>query len=87
MWLWTTTALADLAGQLGANQPKIAAPYTPEQLFHAESALLQDASIIPLAHLPETYGLSARVRNWTEPVAGGWPLADVWVETQSGGHP
>ena len=80
-------ALAELAGQLGVDQPKIGAPYTPEQLFQAESALLQDASIVPLAHLPETYGLGPRVRNWAAPIAGGWPLADVWLEMQAGVHP
>ena len=61
---------------------------TPEQLFQAESALLEDSSIIPLAHLPETYGMSSRVRNWAEPQTGGWPLADVWLEASAvGGHP
>ena len=82
-----STALLHLAAQMSADKSKIGSPSTPEQLFRAESALLEDASIIPLAHLPETYGLSPRVRNWVAPIADGWPLADVWVEMQAGVHP
>ena len=82
-----STALLHLAAQMSADKSKIGSPSTPEQLFRAESALLEDASIIPLAHLPETYGLSPRVRNWAAPIAGGWPLADVWLEMQAGVHP
>ena len=82
-----STALLHLAAQMSADKSKIGSPATPEQLFRAESALLEDASIIPLAHLPETYGLSPRVRNWAAPIAGGWPLADVWLEMQAGVHP
>src|SRR5437868_11898634 len=78
-----STALLHLAAQMSADKSKIGSPSTPEQLFRAESALLEDASIIPLAHLPETYGLSPRVRNWAAPIAGGWPLADVWLEMQA----
>ena len=82
-----STALLHLAAQMSADKSKIGSPATPEQLFRAESALLEDASIIPLAHLPETYGLSPRVRNWAAPIAGGWPLADVWLEMQACVHP
>src|SRR5438270_569327 len=79
-----STALLHLAAQMSADKSKIGSPSTPEQLFRAESALLEDASIIPLAHLPETYGLSPRVRSRAAPIAGGWPLADVRLETLAG---
>jgi hypothetical protein len=35
--------------------------------------------VIPLAHIPEIYGLNGRVHDWMQPSAAGWPLADVWV--------
>jgi hypothetical protein len=39
--------------------------------------------VVPLVWLPQVYGLSARVRDWTPPVAGeSWPLADVWLEPE-----
>ena len=63
-----------------------------EQLFRAEGAMLSGYRIIPIAHLPETYGLSARVRNWVVPEEGGWKLDEVWLESGapaagSQGHP
>ena len=73
-------ALLDLVALIGADKSKIGSVCTPEQLFRAESRLLEDASIVPLAHVPESFGLSPRVRNWAEPATGGWPLADVWLE-------
>jgi hypothetical protein len=37
---------------------------------------------VPLVWLPQVYGLSTRVRDWTVPSPGEqWPLADVWLDT------
>src|SRR5437588_3398854 len=55
-----------------------------EQLFRLEGDLLSGYRVIPIAHLPETYGLSARLKNWSETLEGGWKLEDVWLE---GGSP
>jgi ABC-type transport system substrate-binding protein len=56
---------------------------TPEQLYAAERAAIETYGVIPLVHLPEIYGLGARVRNWVAPRWGGWRLDDVWLDTSS----
>jgi len=71
-------ALANVAASLDLGA--VAAPTAPDQLYAAERDLLAPAQIIPLLHLPEAFVLAPRVRNWSEPSAGGLPLADVWVE-------
>ncbi len=57
----------------------------PEQLYTLERALLLENRVIPLVHLPETYGLSARVKNWMPLPWGDWRLDDVWLDTSSAG--
>jgi len=50
-------------------------------IYKCERAIVDARGIVPLAFLPEVYGLSARVRDWVAPGPGGsWPLADVWLE-------
>jgi len=80
-------ALAALAAALGladalppGERPEASGP---EQLYAAERAIVEGFRVIPLAYLPETYGLGPRVRNWTAPRWGGWRLEDVWLETSS----
>ena len=53
----------------------------PEQLYGAERALLETYRVVPLAHLPETFALSTRVKNWMPPRWGGWRLEEVWLGT------
>jgi hypothetical protein len=55
-----------------------------EQIYFAEKSALDNFVIIPIAAVPEAYGVSSRVRNWNEPRAGGWPLAwgEIWVEAK-----
>lgn len=73
-------ALADVAAWLGAEPPRPAA--TPEELYSAERKLLEDFRVVPLFHLPEIYGLSARVRNWDPQPWGDWRLAGVWLDAR-----
>ncbi len=44
-------------------------------LYEAERALIDNARVIPLFHLPENWAWSAQVRNWTP----AW--ADIWIDT------
>src|SRR4029077_17672251 len=87
------TALENIAAALPFQAgDEIERARNSEQLFRAEGAMLSGYRIIPIAHLPETYGLSARVRNWVVPGTGGWILDDVWLESgpspaESQGHP
>jgi len=51
-------------------------------LFAAGKAARQSSPFVPIVNIPEAFGLSARVRNWSEPREGGWPATDAWVEIQ-----
>ncbi|MFN7931869.1 MAG: ABC transporter substrate-binding protein [Bryobacteraceae bacterium] len=62
-------ALRGLSAELGIAMPE-ASPY------ETEKSLIETAGVIPLLHLPVTWRLSERVRNW----AGTWRLENVWVE-------
>ena len=76
----TRTALENAAAVLGLQLPEeLERARTPEQLYRAEKAMLADHRIIPIAHIPESYGLSGRVKNWAENPAGEWRLEDVWL--------
>jgi len=52
---------------------------TPDAAYLRERAQIQDRRIVPLFHLPETYGLAARVRGWAPSRWGGWRLESVWL--------
>jgi len=52
-----------------------------ERIYRCERAIVDTREIIPLAFLPQVYGLSARMRDWQAPGPGEtWPLADVWLD-------
>jgi hypothetical protein len=64
--------------------PPLADPASPQQIYDLERMVVSSYRVIPLVWLPEVYGLSARLRDWKPPAAGGgWPLADVWLEGES----
>ena len=55
-----------------------------DAVYQAEQKLIDRAVVIPLAHLPELYGLSDRVGAWNvEAVraSGQWNFADVWLRS------
>jgi peptide/nickel transport system substrate-binding protein len=75
-------ALESLAGAVGEQLALARGTETdPAQLYAAERALLESRHVIPLAHLPETLGVGAMVRNWMPRRWGQWRLADVWLDT------
>jgi ABC-type transport system substrate-binding protein len=54
---------------------------TPQDVLDHERAVLSTYRIVPLEWVPQVYGLSSRVRNWTAPGPGDtWPFADVWLD-------
>jgi peptide/nickel transport system substrate-binding protein len=73
-------ALAALAATLGLPEPPRASSL--EVLFSAERAYLADFRIIPLFHLPVTYGVGPRVRGGPgiSPL-GEWHFENLWLET------
>jgi ABC-type transport system substrate-binding protein len=72
----------DLSHALRSVTPAGPAPPaadSPQAIYDAERALIQEHRIIPLFHLPEIYGLSARIRGWAPSRWGGWNLDSVWL--------
>ena len=56
---------------------------TPEQRYAAERALLDRGRIVPIAFVPEIYGVGTSVKDWMPPKWGGWQLEDLWLEQTS----
>ncbi len=50
-----------------------------EDLYQAESDFLKSGAVIPIACIPELFGLSPHVRNWSPARWGALDLADVWL--------
>ena len=73
-------ALASAARSLGLPAP-ILGGHSVEDLYTAERGLLLSQRVIPLLHLPVSYGLSGSVRNWNQDNRGIWHLEDVWMGT------
>jgi hypothetical protein len=71
--------LSRLAGLLGMPERVNALNSAkPETLYEAERALLEGHRIIPIAYLPEVYGIAPRVHNWNG--AFVLHLENVWVD-------
>jgi hypothetical protein len=72
-------SLAALAAVFGLPEPPRAD--TAEALYVAERNLLEGRRVIPLAHLPDTYGVSPRVKGGpgVSPL-GEWRFSDLWIE-------
>jgi peptide/nickel transport system substrate-binding protein len=75
-------ALEGMAATLGLPRPGFRADST-EELYESEDALLQSHRLIPLFHLPVSYGLSQAVKNWGATRTGTWDLDDVWLATEN----
>ncbi len=74
-------ALGALAALLDpAEGPRLAVADSPQELYAAEHKLVENFRVVPLLHIPEAHMLGSRVRGWSHGRAGGWPLADVWLE-------
>lgn len=76
-FLHTVAELADFDPSLTAL---LNDPANPEQLYSRERAVVDTYEAIPLVHVPEVVGLSARVRDWIPARWGAWNLADVWLD-------
>ena len=74
-------ALGELAAALGLPRPKFAGN-SVDDLYSAETSLLQAQRVIPLLHLRAACGVSATLRNWSEVRDGGWGLPDVWLAAE-----
>jgi MarR-like DNA-binding transcriptional regulator SgrR of sgrS sRNA len=73
-------ALSEAAAALGLELPPLPAAPSAEEMYRVERALVESYQVIPLFHLPELAGLSARVKNWQPTPAGEWRLDALWLE-------
>lgn len=80
------TALAEAARQLGLPQSAVTGTRSGslDDLYRAESALLDGSNVIPLFHLPVASAANTRVRGWEPGPLGQWSeagrsLPDVWL--------
>ncbi len=79
----STNPRAALASVIAASgQPDALPPAgaSPEQLYAAELGMVETYRVVPLLHVPEIYGLSARVKNWMPRHWGAWRLDNIWVQ-------
>ena len=71
-------ALAELAVGLGIPAP--GRVDTPELAYAAERGLLEGFRVIPLAHLPDVYGVGSRVRGGPGIAPSGeWRFENLWL--------
>ena len=71
-------ALAEVAAGLGLPAPKPASN-SVDDLYGAESKLLESQRVIPLLHLRTAYAVSNTVKNWRTTGDGNWRLPNVWL--------
>jgi len=74
-------ALRELASGLGFPPPKFSS-MSIDDLYAAESSLLQSKRVIPLLHVRSAAAVSELVKGWSEKPDGGWRLADVWLSAE-----
>jgi hypothetical protein len=71
-------SLETFAAAEGLPKPKVNGG-SAEDLYPAEQAALATQRLIPLFHLPATYGASTILKNWTVRSDGSLELADAWL--------
>ncbi len=71
-------ALNGVAEAIGVPAPLVKSN-SPEDLYRAETGLLDSKRIIPLFHLPVSYGASNSVKNWQVRPDGTRDLPDLWL--------
>src|SRR5690242_8551179 len=52
-----------------------------DQLFAIENEALRDYSIIPIAHVPESFSVAPVVHDWTMGITGSLDLGNLWMES------
>jgi peptide/nickel transport system substrate-binding protein len=73
---------AEPAEETSASAAALTDQASPQDVYDRQRDVLARFTIVPLVWLPQVYGLSARVRDWTVPGPGEeWPLADVWLDS------
>jgi ABC-type transport system substrate-binding protein len=71
-------ALAAVASATNLVMPKFSGN-SIDELYRAESGLLQTQRMIPLFHLPVSYALTATVKDWSQDRDGARHLESTWL--------
>jgi ABC-type transport system substrate-binding protein len=71
-------ALMELAKSLGISPPRFLGS-SADDLYHAESAIMQSQRVIPLLYLRTAWAVSKSVRNMTDGDDGTWRLPETWL--------
>jgi peptide/nickel transport system substrate-binding protein len=71
-------ALAAAASETGLLAPKLSGD-SVDELYQAESGMLQSQRLIALFQLPVSYALSPAVRDWNQERDGSRHLENVWL--------
>lgn len=71
-------SLENFAAAEGLPKPKTNAS-SAEDLYSAEQTILATQRMIPLFHLPATYGASTILKHWRVRLDGSWDLANAWL--------
>ncbi len=75
------SALASMGDALDNAALLRARPATNgDQLFTVENDALKDYSIVPIAHLPESFSVAPVVHDWSLGIAGSLDLGNLWME-------
>jgi ABC-type transport system substrate-binding protein len=77
-------ALAGIAEVLKLPRPKFTGN-SIDDLYKAESSLLQSRQVIPLLHLRIQFELRPTLRGWDEAPDGSWNLGNVWLFPEKSG--
>jgi MarR-like DNA-binding transcriptional regulator SgrR of sgrS sRNA len=74
-------ALAALLQRLNVDSAAYARSL--DEVYRAEQALVDDAIVVPLVHVPELYAAGSQVESWSEPIVlpwGAWNFANLWLK-------
>ena len=71
-------ALNSFSSELGISPPK-QGKRSAEDLYHAESAILEQHMVIPLVFLPARYVIAASVQDWSQTRLGTWQPQNIWL--------
>ena len=75
------TALSSVCGALALPAPDFSNE-SEAALYQVENAILRTQRIIPLLHLPLSYGVSTKVKGFELRRDGSWQLSNTWVASE-----
>ena len=75
---WSPAPHINLAAMLGSRDP-LTPPFSVELQYAVERNLMEEYRVVPVCHLPDSYALAPRVKNWSAARWGAWRIENVWL--------